>query len=135
MGWYVKKDGKIIFADKETCIREKLLPNGWHDFILDVPHNSKTDITGCVREYYNPYTVDGVIPKDLYFIACDPYGVDKRQSEITDKHSLYSFQVWLRDNGITPYGGKKLVAEYTGRLNTMRDNDIMLLQCLYKMEC
>lgn len=126
-GWYVKKDGKIIFADKETCIREKLLPNGWHDFILDVPHNAKTDITGCVREYYNPYTIDGIIPKDLYFIVCDPYGVDKRQSEITDKHSLYSFQVWLRDNGITPYRGKKLVAEYTGRLNTMRDNDMLLL--------
>jgi len=131
-GWYIKKDGKIVFATKETCINEKLLPNGWHDFILDVPHNAKTDIHGCVREYFNPYLINGSIPDDLYFIVVDPYGVDKLQSEITDKHSLYSFQVWMRDNGIVPYAGKRLVAEYCGRLNTMKDNDLLLLNACFR---
>ena len=127
-GWYVKKDNQIIFADKEQCIRERLIPNGWHDYIVDVPHNSKTDIHGCVREYFSPYrNKDNEIPKDLYFITVDPYGVNKMAQEVTDKHSLYSFTVWLRNNGITPYRSKKPVAFYVGRLNTMKENDLLLL--------
>lgn len=125
-GWYVKKDNKIIFADKETCIVERLIPS-WHDFITDVPHTNKTDINGCVREYFSPYYKNGEIPKGLYFITVDPYGVNKDKQDVTDKHSLYSFQVWMYDNGIAPYEGKKLMAEYTGRLNSMKDNDMLLL--------
>lgn len=126
-GWYVKKEDKIIFIDKEQCIKEKIFNGIFHDFITDVPHNAKTDIHGCVREYFNPIYIDGQIPKDLYFITIDPYGVDKYQSEVTDKHSLYSFQVWMRDNGVTHISGKKLMAEYTGRLNSMKDNDMVSL--------
>jgi len=134
-GWYVKENGTVKFKNKDQCIQEKIIPTGWHDFILDVPHTNATDVHGCVREYYAPYTVNGVITKDLYFIVCDPYGVDKTRSEVTDKHSLYSFQVYMRANEVSPYSGKRLVAEYTGRLNTMKDNDNLLLLACLRWNC
>jgi len=132
-GWYIKDNGTIKFVDKRYCIENDVLGhNMFHEFITDVPHKNTTDIHGCVREYYAPYTdKDGRVPKDLYFIVADPYGVDKKASEVTDKHSLYSFSIWMRSNTITPYSGKRLVAEYAGRLNTMKDNDnLTLLACL-----
>jgi len=131
-GWYFKTNEGVKFINRDKCIIDKLLPEGWHDFITDVPHTNSTDIHGCVREYYPPYTVNGVVPKDLYFITVDPYGVNKIASEVTDKHSLYSFSVWMRSNTISPYSGKRLVAEYAGRLNTMKENDALLLLACHR---
>ena len=135
-GWYVQDGGSTKFLNKDQCIANNVFTDGWHEFITSVPHTNATDIHGCVREYYPPYTNEnGQVPRDLYFIVCDPYGVDKDRKEVTDKHSLYSFQVWMRDNAITPYGGKRIVAEYTGRLNTMKDNDKLLLLACYRWNC
>ena len=135
-GWYVQEDGITKFYNKEQCLQKNILGDGWHEFIISVPHTNATDIHGCVREYYAPVTGhDGRIPRDLYFAVCDPYGVDKLRTEVTDKHSLYSFQIWMRANTITPYGGKRLVAEYSGRLNTMKDNDKLLLLACYRWNC
>ena len=135
-GWYVQIDGVTKFLDKDECIRQNIFSDGWHDFILSVPHTNATDVHGCVREYYQPFIDEnGVVPKDLYFITCDPYGVDKLRTEITDKHSLFSFQVWMRDNTRASYGGKRLIAEYAGRLNTMKDNDRLMLDACYRWNC
>lgn len=134
--WYVRDGNQTIIYDKDEAIRQNIFGNGkFHDFIVDVPHTNSTDIHGCVREYYSPYTENGVVPKDLYFIACDPYGVDKNMREVTDKHSLYSFQVYMRTNTLAPYTGKRLVAEYTGRLNTMKDNDNLLWAACLRWNC
>ena len=126
-GWYIMNNGTVSFYNKDRCINERIFNGSFHDYIVDVPHKKSTDIHGCVREYYLPYKQNDKIPDDLYFIVVDPYGVDKLKTEVTDKHSLYSFQVYMRDNGIAPYKGKKLIAEYTGRLNTMKENDLLLL--------
>lgn len=130
-GWYIETANGVEFWNKDMCINQGLFGTAkFHDFITDVPHNNKTDIHGCVREYHSPYREGNVVPEDLYFIAVDPYGVDKKRSQVTDKHSLYSFQVWMRENSVTSISGKRLVAEYTGRLNTMKDNDkLLLLAC------
>ena len=137
-GWYIKDDenGNVRFVNKDYCLQNKVMDNiGWHDFILDVPHTKRTDVHGCIREYYSPFKIDGIVPKDLYFITVDPYGVNKKRSEVTDKHSLYSFSVWMRDNAIAPYSGKRLVAEYAGRLNTMKENDRVLLNACIRWNC
>lgn len=127
-GWYLDTAQGVKFYDKHKCITERVFNGKFHEFIVDVPHRNTTDIHGCVREFLVPFrNREGNIPDDLYFITVDPYGVNKKQSEITDKHSLYSIQVWMRDNALTPYRGKRLVAEYVGRLNTMKDNDKLLL--------
>lgn len=122
-GWYVMENGMIKFIEKPDCIKDNIFGNNkFHDFITDVPHNNKTDVHGCIREFYAPIPNEG----DLYFISCDPYRVDKNIKEVTDKHSLFSFQVWMRTNKRVPYS-KILVASYCGRLNTMEDNDRLLL--------
>lgn len=142
-GWIVVNDlgnsNKAEFIPKAECIKRDIFGKGrFHEFVNQVPHGSHDDTHGCVRMYYRPFLVNGEVPKDLYFVSVDAYKVDKAQKDVTDKHSLYSAQVWMRSNTITPYPNQKLlVCEYIGRLDTMEQNDIVTMgMCLmYNAEC
>lgn len=142
-GWIVVNDlgnsNKAEFILKAECIKRDIFGKGrFHEFVNQVPHGSRDDTHGCVRMYYRPFLVNGEVPKDLYFVSVDAYKVDKAQKDVTDKHSLYSAQVWMRSNTITPYPNQKLlVCEYIGRLDTMEQNDIVTMgMCLmYNAEC
>lgn len=142
-GWIVVNDlgnsNKAEFIPKAECIKRDIFGKGrFHEFVNQVPHGSRNDTHGCVRMYYRPFLVNGEVPKDLYFVSVDAYKVDKAQKDVTDKHSLYSAQVWMRSNTITPYPNQKLlVCEYIGRLDTMEQNDIVTMgMCLmYNAEC
>lgn len=142
-GWIVVNDlgnsNKAEFIPKAECIKRDIFGKGrFHEFVNQVPHSSRDDTHGCVRMYYRPFLVNGEVPKDLYFTVVDAYKVDKAQKDVTDKHSLYSAQVWMRSNTITPYPNQKLlVCEYIGRLDTMEQNDIVTMgMCLmYNAEC
>jgi hypothetical protein len=142
-GWIVVNDlgnsNKAEFIPKAECIKCDIFGKGkFHEFVNQVPHGSRDDTHGCVRMYYRPFLVNGEVPKDLYFVSVDAYKVDKAQKDVTDKHSLYSAQVWMRSNTITPYPNQKLlVCEYIGRLDTMEQNDIVTMgMCLmYNAEC
>lgn len=142
-GWIVVNDlgnsNKAEFIPRAECIKRDIFGKGkFHEFVNQVPHGSRDDTHGCVRMYYRPFLVNGEVPKDLYFTVVDAYKVDKAQKDVTDKHSLYSAQVWMRSNIITPYPNQKLlVCEYIGRLDTMEQNDIVTMgMCLmYNAEC
>ena len=142
-GWIVVNDlgnsNRAEFIPKAECIKRDIFGKGrFHEFVNQVPHGSRDDTHGCVRMYYRPFLVNGEVPKDLYFVSVDAYKVDKAQKDVTDKHSLYSAQVWMRSNIITPYPNQKLlVCEYIGRLDTMEQNDIVTMgMCLmYNAEC
>lgn len=142
-GWIVINDlgnsNKAEFIPKAECIKRDIFGKGrFHEFVNQVPHGSRDDTHGCVRMYYRPFLVNSEVPKDLYFVSVDAYKVDKAQKDVTDKHSLYSAQVWMRSNTITPYPNQKLlVCEYIGRLDTMEQNDIVTMgMCLmYNAEC
>lgn len=142
-GWIVVNDlgnsNKAEFIPKAECIKRDIFGKGkFHEFVNQVPHGSRDDTHGCVRMYYRPFLVNGEVPKDLYFTVVDAYKVDKAQKDVTDKHSLYSAQVWMRSNTITPYPNQKLlVCEYIGRMDTMEQNDIVTMgMCLlYNAEC
>lgn len=142
-GWIVVNDlgnsNKAEFIPKAECIKRDIFGKGrFHEFVNQVPHGSRDDTHGCVRMYYRPFLMNGEVPKDLYFVSVDAYKVDKAQKDVTDKHSLYSAQVWMRSNTITPYPNQKLlVCEYIGRLDTMEQNDIVTIgMCLmYNAEC
>lgn len=142
-GWIIVNDlgnsNRAEFIPKAECIKRDIFGKGrFHEFVNQVPHGSRDDTHGCVRMYYRPFLVNGEVPKDLYFVSVDAYKVDKAQKDVTDKHSLYSAQVWMRSNTITPYPNQKLlVCEYIGRLDTMEQNDIVTMgMCLmYNAEC
>lgn len=142
-GWIVVNDlggaNRAEFIPKAECIKRDIFGKGkFHEFVNQVPHGSRDDTHGCVRMYYRPFLVNGEVPKDLYFTVVDAYKVDKAQKDVTDKHSLYSAQVWMRSNTITPYPNQKLlVCEYIGRMDTMEQNDIVAMgMCLlYNAEC
>lgn len=142
-GWIIVNDlgnsNRAEFIPKAECIKRDIFGKGkFHEFVNQVPHGSRDDTHGCVRMYYRPFLVGGEVPKDLYFVSVDAYKVDKAQKDVTDKHSLYSAQVWMRSNTITPYPNQKLlVCEYIGRLDTMEQNDIVTMgMCLmYNAEC
>ena len=142
-GWIIVNDlgnsNKAEFIPKAECIKRDIFGKGrFHEFVNQVPHGSRDDTHGCVRMYYRPFLVNGEVPKDLYFTVVDAYKVDKAQKDVTDKHSLYSAQVWMRSNTITPYPNQKLlVCEYIGRLDTMEQNDMVTMgMCLmYNAEC
>ena len=142
-GWIVVNDlgnsNRAEFIPKAECIKRDIFGKGrFHEFVNQVPHGSRDDTHGCVRMYYRPFLVNGEVPKDLYFTVVDAYKVDKAQKDVTDKHSLYSAQVWMRSNTITPYPNQKLlVCAYIGRLDTMEQNDIVTMgMCLmYNAEC
>lgn len=142
-GWIIVNNlgnsNKAEFIPKAECIKRDIFGKGrFHEFVNQVPHGSRDDTHGCVRMYYRPFLVNGEVPKDLYFVSVDAYKVDKAQKDVTDKHSLYSAQVWMRSNTITPYPNQKLlVCEYIGRLDTMEQNDIVTMgMCLmYNAEC
>lgn len=142
-GWIVVNDlggaNRTEFIPRAECIKRDIFGKGkFHEFVNQVPHGSRDDTHGCVRMYYRPFLVNGEVPKDLYFTVVDAYKVDKAQKDVTDKHSLYSAQVWMRSNTITPYPNQKLlVCEYIGRMDTMEQNDIVAMgMCLlYNAEC
>lgn len=131
-GWYILDDGRVRFITKQECIERTIFGSDrFHEYITDVPHNSKTDVHGCIREFYSPIPNDG----SLYFISYDPYRVDKNKEEVSTKNSLASFQVWMRTNSKTPYMGKRLVASYCGRLNTMEAVDKLVLYACLRWNC
>lgn len=131
-GWYILDDGRVRFVTKQECIERAIFgSNRFHEYIIDVPHNSKTDVHGCIREFYSPIPNDG----SLYFISYDPYRVDKNKEEVSTKNSLASFQVWMRTNSKTPYMGKRLVASYCGRLDTMEAVDKLVLYACLRWNC
>ena len=128
-GWYILDDGRVT---KQECIERAIFGSDrFHEYITDVPHNSKTDVHGCIREFYSPIPNDG----SLYFISYDPYRVDKNKEEVSTKNSLASFQVWMRTNSKTPYMGKRLVASYCGRLDTMEAVDKLVLYACLRWNC
>lgn len=131
-GWYILDDGRVRFVTKQECIERAIFGSDrFHEYITDVPHNSKTDVHGCIREFYSPIPNDG----SLYFISYDPYRVDKNKEEVSTKNSLASFQVWMRTNSRTPYMGKRLVASYCGRLDTMEAVDKLVLYACLRWNC
>lgn len=131
-GWYILDDGRVRFITKQECIERTIFGSDrFHEYITDIPHNSKTDVHGCIREFYSPIPNDG----SLYFISYDPYRVDKNKEEVSTKNSLASFQVWMRTNSKTPYMGKRLVASYCGRLDTMEAVDKLVLYACLRWNC
>lgn len=93
------------------------------------PHDIKSDLTGCVVQYYAPLKIDGKVPENLYFISHDPYAHDQS----TDSESLGATYVYMQPTNLPNAGlGDRIVATYFGRPKTTDDyNKILFDLALY----
>lgn len=77
--------------------------------ITEFPLKKGSDKTGAVVVYQTPYKLEGIIPDNMYFLCCDPYGIQTDGGE-----SLGACYVIKR---INPYSrpDDMIVASYVGR--------------------
>lgn len=129
-------DDKVKFITNDE-LRLKGEKDKIHPFIEEVPFLLNEDIHGCIREFHSPYTINGEVPEDLYYMVIDPIGKDKSMKDITIKNSLQSTQVWMYPNTIGNSTGDILVAHFIGRRNEEVElNKIaQLLTKRYKAKC
>lgn len=101
-----------------------------HEYITAVKPNPKADNHGCVREYQPPLkNHEKLIPKGLYRIWVDPYGVDKKDNkDITDDNSFGAIGVYMNVTNLHGEKGDKLVAMFVGRTPKQTDFDKIVLQ-------
>jgi len=130
-GMLFEIDSKILFKTNNQLIDEGLEKYA-HRYIDEFPFNVKKDIYGCIREFYPPYQVNGIVPDNLYGVVFDSVGKDKKSDLIISKNSLNSIHVWMYPNDISNTTGNILVATYHGRPETMSEvNRIVYYLCKY----
>lgn len=95
----------------------KVMFNPSTDFkpILNFPYKPDVDGEGCIIQYQPPFKMENHIPRDLYYIATDPYAIDKdKEKKITSRDSLGAAYVIKRINNFSkPFD--IIVAEYVAR--------------------
>lgn len=125
-----KADGSVVFKTNDVIDAEGGVS---HPYIEDVPFDTNKDLTGCVREFYPPFRINGVIPSNLYYISLDPVAKDKESGLITNKHSLNSLHVMMYPNNISNSTGDLIVASYAGRPEKMEtfNRQALLIAKLY----
>jgi hypothetical protein len=131
-GMLFKNGDTVIFKTNARIAAEGGIYNkDYFDWIKNVPRKSHEHPHGCIRKWFNPqkfqYTdKDGKqrygVPPGMYSISYDPVGVNKRNNEITLKHSHNSIRVWMNP---CKYNGFKTacVAAYYGRPETLEEAD------------
>lgn len=126
-------DGEVIDVGEDEVVfkSNKLLKSEGvkiHNYIDDFPLRRNTDVTGCVRVFDMPYTINGIVPDNTYFITYDPVALNIDKKNLTVKHSLNSFKVWMYEDNKTPLTGKRIVASYAGRYETVEESDALVLR-------
>ncbi len=121
-GMPVSSDQGIIFKSNKRLEVEGVTI---HPYIDSLKLPVGNDIHGCLRMYYPPYRdpKTGKIPKGLYKLSLDTFGVDKNKDDVTTKHSAASFKVWMIPNEYFPNIESRIVASYFGRPDSREEVD------------
>ena len=133
------RDGMIV--EEPTGVKfythQQMKDQGYttHPYIDDVPFKPGSDLHGCIREFYPPFTVNGIIPDNLYYAVYDTIGKDKDTKEVTSKNSLACIQIWMYPNDISNSSGDIEVASYVGRPNTMEEVDRIFYKLMLRYNC
>lgn len=115
---YLKEHGKTYNVD-------------FYDYIENVPRRSHEHPHGCIRRWYTPQKINGVVPAGMYSATYDPVGVNKENKDITLKHSHNSISIWMEPCSYNNYK-ERLVMKYYGRPETLEGADkIFYLMCRY----
>lgn len=120
----VNTSGIVVFEPKDD-----LKP------IMNFPYKPDVDGEGCFIQYQPPYKSNGIVPPDLYYIAVDPYAIDKgKDKKLTKRDSLGAAYVLKRINNFSkPYD--LIVAEYVGRPNLHDDYNRTLFNMAEYYNC
>lgn len=103
-----------------------------HPYIEEFPFNVKKDFYGCIREYYPPVRINGIVPSDTYYVCYDTVSKDKDASTVINKNSLNSLHVLSFPNNKIGIPSDMVVAAYAGRPNRSENVDKIALQlCEY----
>lgn len=94
-----------------------------HQYIDDVPFDSRKDFYGCIREFYPPMMVNGKVPEDTYYIVHDSVAKDKKANSVINKNSLNSVHVLMFPGSKSTSKGDNIVATYTGRPEMVSDSN------------
>lgn len=129
------RDGALFEDDKSedilfrtnTWLQSNKLSRYSHPYIEEVPFNPTKDFYGCIREYYPPTKVNGVIPDMVYYIVYDPIGKDKKSDLVINKNSLASIYVLTYPNNYRGIPSDMIVAAYSGRPESMKEVDKIAL--------
>lgn len=135
----VYRDGVLIEDTKGITFKTnlELLANRKtieyaHPYIEDVPFDINKDFQGCIREYFSPRYINGVIPEDLYYVVYDPMAKDKKLDTIIKENSLISITVFAFPNNIHGIPSDLPVAFFAGRPETKEKGDKLFLNlCRY----
>jgi hypothetical protein len=121
-GQLFNENGKIRLITNSEL---EALQLDWHPPVETKYLDKNDDVTGCIVEYYAPYTVTNTtdsgevvhsVPKGLYYIWHDPFAFGKTGDRIkVNKDSLGATYVYEKANGYTQTRGDKLVASYIGK--------------------
>ena len=135
--YHFYRDGQLVLKNGniELITNDSIPTHQTHAFITDIGIVKNTDVSGCWREYYSPFLIDGHVNPDDHAIVYDPYGVDKNRKELKLYHSLASIQVWSLPNCKAPYGGDRLLAEFIGRRDTMEEVDRIVWYACRRWNC
>ena len=123
----IDEKGDVVF---KTNARLHTEGKKVYDYITGVPRKSYEDPHGCIRRWFAPEAVEQQtggrvaknIPVGLYSITYDPVGIDKDKTEITNKHSHNSINVWQNPHFVNGYK-QRLVATYYGRPDKLEEAD------------
>jgi hypothetical protein len=126
-GMYVETKEGLVFKTNEQLIAEGH-SNHAHPYIEEVPFNAADDFYGCIREYYPPPKINGLIPKDICAVVYDTVGKDKKSDLVINKNSLNSIYVVLLPNDLTRMRGNTILASYSGRPESMEEADRIALK-------
>jgi hypothetical protein len=78
------------------------------------PVSQRDDVTPVLRVWEKPFIQNGTVPRNLYYICYDPVRFDEGTS-------LCSAFVCMNLNNVVPSRGDYIVAEFTGRSETIDD--------------
>jgi hypothetical protein len=131
-GLFVQEPKGITFLDRKLAdtFQKDLIPPQ----VTDYPIKATTDVRGCWVIWEPPYRdrVTGQIPKGLYRVWNDPFGISKDSENFSVKDSLGSTFIYEVPNNLTHTKGDRLVAAFHGRRENTEDyDDQLFLGTLY----
>lgn len=136
----IGREGVFVVGNEGVQFKERKLfstqINGLEvpPYLVNYPlRGEDSDVRGCWVLWEQPYRDKfGKIPKNLYHLWNDPFGISKDKEEFKLSDSLGCTYIYEATNNFTPTKGDRIIGCYIGRTEDSADyDDQMFLGALY----